>query len=92
VHTLLKTTVLSPDAQAVLDKATELVAKTFEYREMAADEHPEWQIQTWDASWYQVKLLLKQYLPLELKAFMEIYRVMEARLREGVYEFGFLRR
>jgi hypothetical protein len=92
VYTTLQSTSLSPDAKAVLDKATELLEKTFEYREMAADEHPEWCIQTWDASWYQVKLLLKQYLPADLKAFQVLYRQLEDRLREGVYDLGFLRR
>jgi hypothetical protein len=59
---------------------------------MAADEHPEWHIQTWDTGYYQLKLLLKQYIPGELKAFRELYKVLENRLREGVYTLGFLRR
>jgi len=92
VYTALQSLTLSPDAQAVLDKASELVMATFEYREIAADEHPEWHVNTWDAGWYQVKLLLKQYMPAELKAFRVLYRALEDRLREGVYEFGFLRR
>jgi len=92
VYTTLQTLTLTADARAVLDKATELLVKTFEYRERAADEHPEWHIQTWDASWYQVKLLLKQYLPADLKAFQVLYRKLEDRLREGVYTLGFLRR
>jgi len=83
---------LSPDAQVVLDKAIELVRKTFEFREIANDEHPEWHIQTWDAGWYQMKKMLKAYMPAELKEFQVLYRALEDRLRDGVYEFGFLRR
>jgi len=92
VYTTLQSTSLSPDAKAVLDKATELLEKTFEYREMAADEHPDWCINAWDSGYYQVKLLLKQYLPADLKAFQVLYRQLEDRLREGVYDLGFLRR
>jgi hypothetical protein len=36
--------------------------------------------------------LLKQYLPADLKAFQVLYRQLEDRLREGVYDLGFLRR
>jgi hypothetical protein len=92
VAQLMPNLVLSPDARAVFDKASELVNKTFEFREIANDEHPEWHIQTWDAGYYQVKLLLKQYLPAELKAFQVLYKQLEDRLREGVYELGFLRK
>jgi len=92
VYGILGDLSLSPKAQVVLDKATELVEKTFEYREMANDEHPEWCINTWDAGYYQVKLLLKAYMRDELKAFSMLYKELSDELREGVYEFGFLRR
>jgi len=67
------------------------VIKTFEYRELADDAHPEWHINTWDAGWYQIKLLLKAYMPDELKAFRRQYKSFEDRMREGVYTFEFLR-
>jgi hypothetical protein len=92
VHTTLAALTLTADAQAVLDKATDLLVKTFEYRERAADEHPEWHSNTWDAGWYQVKLLLKQHLPADLKAFQVLYHKLGNRLREGVYTLGFLRK
>jgi len=92
VFKALQGLILSPDAQVVLDLATSLVNKTFEYRELACDAHPEWHINTWDASWYQIKLLLKAYMPDALKSFREVYKAFGDRMREGVYDFGFLRR
>jgi len=92
VHDALPGLPLSSKAQAVIDKATELVEKTFEFRAEASTEHPEWHINTWDAGWYQIKLLLKTYLKDELKAFRALYKELGDDLREGVYEFGFLRR
>lgn len=83
-------TLLSPDAQAVLDKARELVVKSFPLREMFNQEHPEYHINTWDAGWYQIKGLLKEYMPDDLKEFNKLYKEFEDRLRPLVYELGFL--
>jgi len=92
VYKELQVLKLSPDVQVVLDKAIELVRKTFGLREMVNYEHSEWNICTWDAGWYQMKKLLKGYMPQELKEFQVLYKEFEDRMREGVYEFGFLRR
>ena len=81
---------LSPDAQAVLDKATELVKSSFKYRKQFNQEHPEYHINTWDAGWYQIKGMLKQYDPEGLKQFNELYKQLEDRMRPLVYELGFL--
>ena len=96
IYTQLQNTQFSPDAQQVLDKATELVEKSFQYRKefnntptkLGTDKN----LQCWDAGWYQIKLILKEYLPEDLKAFNKLYANFETRMREGVYEFGFLRR
>ena len=82
---------LSPDAQELLDKATELVEKTFEYRKELNRSHPEYNLQCWDAGFYQIKIILKEYLPDELKEFSKLYKAFENRMREGVFKFGFLR-
>lgn len=82
---------LSPDAQELLDKATHLVKKTFEYRKELNEAHPEYNLQCWDAGWYQIKIILKKYLPEDLKEFSKLYKAFEDRMKDGVYEFGFLR-
>jgi hypothetical protein len=83
---------LSPDAKEVLDMATELVKKTFDMREILHTEHPEYHLNTWDAGWYQIKLILKAFYPEDLKDFTKKYKEFEDRMRPLVYELGFLRK
>ena len=81
---------MSEDAQKVLDKARELIRKSFEYRDLFNEDHPEYHINTWDAGWYQIKGLLKEYFPDDLEEFNQMYHQFEDRMRPLVYEFGFL--
>lgn len=90
VYEKLQQVHLSDDAQQVLNKATEILKGTFQYREEFSSKHSEYHINTWDAGWYQIKALAKEYLPEELKAFNELYKAFSDRLRPLVYELGFL--
>lgn len=90
VYKKLQEVTLSEDAQRVLDKARELVKLSFKYRKYFDSEHPEYNINTWDAGWYQIKGLCKEYLPEELKEFNQLYKQFEDRMRPLVYELGFL--
>jgi len=93
VHTLLLSGIykkLSPDAKAVLDKATELLEKSFPFRILLHQEHPEYHLQCWDAGWYQIKLILKEHYKDDLKEFRNLYKKFEERMRPLVYELGFL--
>lgn len=81
----------SPDALAILNTACELVKKSFKLRDLYNQEHPEIQVNHWDAGWYQIKQMLKEYLPDELKEFRKNFKAFESRLRPLVYELGFLR-
>jgi hypothetical protein len=83
---------LSPDAKEVLDMATELVKKSFAMRQVIHEEHPEYHLNTWDAGWYQIKLILKQFYLEDLKTFTKKYKEFEDRMRPLVYELGFLRK
>ena len=91
VYTKLQTISLSPEAQAVLDKASDIVRKTFKYRELFNQEHPEYQINNWDCGWYQIKVLCREYMPEELKEVKEIYKKLADKMRPMVYELGFLK-
>lgn len=82
---------LSPEAKAVLDKATDLVKKSFKYREMFNESHPEYQINNWDCGFYQIKALLKEFMPDDLKEFRAIYKQLADKMRPMVYELGFLK-
>ena len=90
VYTKLEAVTLSKDAQEVLDKARELITSSFKYRKFFNEEHPEYYINTWDAGWYQIKCMLKEYMPGELKDFNILYKKFEDRMRPLVYELGFL--
>ena len=91
VYNKLQTIELSKDAQAVLDYATKLVKDSFKYRKDFHTNNPEYNVNTWDAGWYQVKAILKEYMPDELAKFNELFKKFENRMRKGVYKFGFLK-
>lgn len=82
---------LSDKAKEVLEMAKELVAKSMKYRQVFDEENEEYQIFNWDCGWYQVKAMLKQYMPNELKAFNDLYKSFADKLRPMVYELGFLK-
>ena len=82
---------LSPEAKAVLDKATELVKSSFKYRESFNESHPEYQINNWDCGFYQIKALLKEFMPNELKTFRTLHKQLGDKIRQQVYELGFLK-
>ena len=90
VYEKLQSITLSDDAQQVLDLATELVKDTMQYRDDYNTKHPEYHINTWDAGWYQIKAVVKEYLPERLKQFTDLYKQLEDRMRPLVYELGFL--
>jgi hypothetical protein len=83
---------LSDDAKDVLESARELVRKSFKYRVLFNEEEPKYQINNWDCGWYQIKALLKMYMPDDLKAFQNKYKEFANRLRPLVYELGFLKK
>jgi hypothetical protein len=81
---------LSPDAKAVLDKATELVERSMELRQvMANDEN---HLNSWDAGYAQLKLVWKEYFQEDFKQFRQLYKTLEDRMRPLVYELGFLKK
>jgi len=79
---------LSPDAKAVLDKATELVERSLEMRQIMANN--ENHLNCWDAGYAQLKLVWKEYFPEDFKEFRQMYKNLEDRMRPLVYELGFL--
>lgn len=82
---------LSVESLNVLEKSEELVRKSFKYRMLFDEEHPEYQINNWDCGWYQIKGMLKMFMPNELKEFQQLYKVLSDKMRPMVYELGFLK-
>jgi len=91
VYKELQKVKLSPDAIDVLNKANELVVKSFPERKRLHNLHPEWHLNAWDAGWYQIKKVLNDCMKDDLKEFNILYKEFENRMREGVYKFGFLK-
>ena len=91
VYNKLQTITLSPEAQDVLDKASDIVRNTFKYRELFNQEHPEYQIMNFDCGWYQIKALAKEYAKSDYEEFVKLYKKLADKMRPMVYEIGFLK-
>jgi hypothetical protein len=91
IYLMLKNIHLSKESRAVLHKAKELIRKSVEYREAFNNEFPHYQIDCWDAGWYQIKQLLNKYMKTELEEFEGIYLQLEYKMKNLIYEIGFLR-
>ena len=79
---------LSPDAKLVLDKASELVRKSIQARQLMSNN--ENHLDSWDAGYAQLKLVWKEYFSEDFKEFRQMYKNLEDRMRPLVYELGFL--
>ena len=53
---------------------------------------PEVQILNWDCGWYQIKQLLKEFMPNELKEFNALFKTLADKMRPQIYELGFLKK
>ena len=84
-------TEISPEAQAVLDYATTIVEQSMKYRNVFNEDNENYQIMNFDCGWYQIKGMLKEYMPNELKQFNDLYKKLAEKMRPLVYEVGFLR-
>ena len=81
---------MSKEAKDVLEKAIELNKESFKYRKIFNYEKPEYNINTWDAGWYQIKALLKIYMKKELEEFKGLYSILEEKMKPKIYDIGFL--
>lgn len=82
---------LSDTAKQLLSMATDMTVKSMKYRTLFESDHPEYHIHTWDAGYYQLKNLWKEYLPEDFKRFRELFKSFGNELRPMVYSLGFLR-
>jgi len=88
VYKKLQDITLSPEAQAVLDKANEILDKTVSRRMVFNAEHPEYQVCNWDIGFYQIKAMATND---ELKEFKVVFDKLSEKMRPMVYELGFLK-
>lgn len=81
---------LSKEAKNVLVFAKELISESFEYRDEFNKRCPNYQINCWDAGWYQVKGLLNMFLGEMLKSFEIVFDKLREKNIDLVYDLGFL--
>ena len=82
---------LSETAKQLLSMATEMTVKSMKYRDMFEADYPDHHIHTWDAGYYQLKNLWKEYIPDDFKQFRDLFKQFSNELRPLVYSLGFLR-
>ena len=82
---------LSPDAQWLMDEAESMVKDSMAVRRDFHLDHPEFQLNTWDAGFCQLKNLWKHCFPERFANFIKKYNDFEQRLIPLVHELGFLR-
>ena len=90
VYTLLKDMQLSEDAKRILESARTLVRETMPMREGYSREHPELNLNSWDAGYVQLKGLWKEHAKEMFEQFRTDYLIFDKRMMKGVYKFGFL--
>jgi hypothetical protein len=82
----------SKEALDVLNKAIDLTIKSFKYRQLFAEEHPEYHLdKAWDCGYYQLKAIWKEYMKEEFEEFKQLYKALSDKMQPMVYELGFLK-
>lgn len=89
-YNLLTNLNLSKEANDVLQYARLIIKETYKYREEFNKNEPKYQINNWDAGWYQIKALLNEYSKEMLDKFNSYFKILENKMRPKVYELGFL--
>lgn len=87
----LQNITLSDDALQILTMAKQLVRKSISVRKEYHQSNPKYHLNAWDAGWAQLKPMFKEYFKEDYERFVEMYKKFEARMRLGVYKFGFLK-
>ena len=89
---VLPSLTLSPDARKVLDLLDALWVKSLPLREGYAAGRPELHLAAFDSGAYQLKHLWRDLFPTEWAELTAAHKALAARLQDGVYDHGFLRR
>ncbi len=89
---VLPSLTLSPEARKVLDLLDALWVKSLPLREGYAAGRPELHLAAWDAGVYQLKHNWRDLFPTEWAELTAAHKALAARLQDGVYDHGFLRR
>lgn len=92
LYNKIKNLRLSDLGEKILQESKILIEKSMEYREEFNYMHKEYNINSWDAGWYQIKGVLKAYFTKEVNQFNKLIKILENNLEEKIYKLGFLKR
>lgn len=90
VYNKIKQTNLSKEAHALYDEVVRLYHTSFQTRDLANQEHPEWGVKNWDAGFYQIFRLIVTYKLDDLTSFRKLFKELELKIEQFVYQLGML--
>lgn len=93
VYEFVKGYDFSKEGQAVINKAKNLIVKSFRYRNEFNKLYPQYNVNAWDAGWYQIKAVIGKCD--DLKNDMDFFNLLLSNLKNKmkplVYELKFLK-
>lgn len=90
VYEQIKNSKLSSIAESVYLNAVHLLKTSFRCRNLANQEHPEWNVNNWDAGFYQVYKITEKYKTGDLESFKNSFKKLEEKIEKRVYLYGML--
>lgn len=87
----LDTGLIHPKGLEILEMYDRLFYETLPLRAEFNSRYPEYQVENWDAGFYQLKWLIKDYDIEKFKEFQSLYRQYEESIRHLVHDCGFLK-
>lgn len=83
---------ISDNGKLIIDKAKEIIQDTFRFRyDYHNDNNSDKYINTWDASWAQIKLLGNLFTKGSMDDFNQYYKLLEVELLEMAEQLGFMK-
>lgn len=82
---------LTEEGQKVLDDFKACRTASAKARPEYHKEHPELQVNRWDAGWHQLKGLFEEACPTEFGRLKEDFKALKDKMLPMVYSLGFLR-
>lgn len=86
MYQLLNELELDEQDKQLLNTAKAIVKHSFKYRDYFNDDNPEYAVNCWDASWNQIAMVAKNFLPDELKEFNKLFSSYRETVQELVYK------
>lgn len=93
VYEFIKGYNFTKEGQVIINKAKDLIVKSFKYRNEFNRLYPQYNVNTWDAGWYQIKAVITKYNDLEkdMNLFNLMLNNLKNKMKPLVYELEFLK-